>query len=171
MWSTDAQSSVSRQLLHPYCWLMKTKSTWPCGNTKKRHLDDRSLWSQKVQLISYQFQKQDWNLSGWNMNSQAAHVRNVQSSMVCTPTLGLHLCGSNTHDEFQYILLNINYESPALLVMHQLRRGKLRHTVQRVHEAEKELIQHMKSVSVACCVCVQTCGGGGRRYRNVLLSS
>lgn len=33
----------------------------------------------------------------------------------------------------------------------------------------KELIQHMKSVSVACCVCVQTCGR--RRSMNALASS
>lgn len=75
------------------------------------------------------------------MNSQAAHVRNVQRNMVCKAMLRLHLCGlpmvKHTHDEFQYIQLSINYESPALLPMHQLRRGKLRHTVQRVHEAEK----------------------------------
>lgn len=69
----------------------------------------------------------------WNINLQAAHVRDVERD-VCKAMLSLHLCGlpmvKHTHDEFQYIQLSINYESPALLAMHQLRGGKLRRTVQ-----------------------------------------
>lgn len=120
-----------------------------------------------TQLISYQFQKVEWNI-----NLQAAHVRNVKGNMVCKAMLRLHLCGlpmvKYTHDEIQYIQLNINYESPALLAMHQLKRGKLRRTVQWGHKPRKELIQHMRSVRVACCVCVQACG---RRSTNVVISS
>ena len=57
-----------------------------------------------------------------------------ERNMVCKAMLRLHLGGlamvRHTHDEFQYIQLGINYESPAVLAMHQLRGGKLRHTVQ-----------------------------------------
>lgn len=67
------------------------------------------------------------------MSSQAVHVRNVEGNMVCKAERRLHPRGlpmvKHTHDEFQYIQLSINYESPALLAMHQLRRGKLRRTV------------------------------------------
>lgn len=80
-------------------------------------------------------------------------MRNVERNMVCKAMLGLHPCGlpmvKHPHDEFQYIQPSINYESPALLAMHQLRRGRLRHTVcSECTKPRKELIQHMKSVSM-----------------------
>lgn len=59
-----------------------------------------------------------------------------------------------THDEFQYIQLSINYESPASLAMHQLRRGKVRHTVQWVLEAEKKAYTaHEKCECSMLCLC------------------
>lgn len=46
--------------------------------------------------------------------------------------LGLHLCRlpmvKHTHEEFERIQ-SINYKSPVLLAMHQLRRGKRSNTV------------------------------------------
>lgn len=86
------------------------------------------------------------------MKSRTALVRNVERNMVCKAMLRLHPCGfpmvKHTHDEFQDIQLSINYESPALLAMHQLRKGKLRHT--ECSKLRKTLIQHMKRYVCEC---------------------
>lgn len=64
-------------------------------------------------------------------------------NMVCKAVLRPHLGGSSmvkhTHDEFQYIQPSINYESPALLAMHQLRGRQTKDApCERVHGAEEK---------------------------------
>lgn len=64
-------------------------------------------------------------------------------NMVCKAVLRPHLGGltmvKHTHDEFQYIQLSINYESPALLAMHQLRGRQTKDALyERVHGAEEK---------------------------------
>lgn len=58
----------------------------------------------------------------------------------------------HTHDEFECIQ-SINYESPVLLAMHQLRRGKRSNTVPGVHGSTNgELMQHTWGARMACIV-------------------
>lgn len=63
--------------------------------------------------------------------------------MVCKAVLRPHLGGltmvKHTHDEFQYIQPSINYESPALLAMHQLRGRQTKDALyERVHGGAEE---------------------------------
>lgn len=71
--------------------------------------------------------------------------------------LGVHLCRllmvKHTYDEFECIQ-SINYESPVLLAMHQLRRGKRSNTVPGVHGSRKgKLMQHTCGARTPCIVC------------------
>lgn len=143
--------------LHLYCNL-----TWPSGNlktkTKKKkpqHLDDKLPWVTCKLLLSNERQKLCW--------MEYKHgVANTKGKKLW----GLHLCMvKHTHDEFEYIQ-SINYESPVLLAMHQLGRGKRSNTVPWVHGSmEEKLMQHTGNASVTCFVCV----GSRRLWRQSYL--